>query len=218
MGMILPLGTLYQEDTLLFTSEILANADLTRQTCKYYRRYLSKEQFRSCRIGIPYVVEDRVYDPSDWIMQFLHEIPIESNWFSYMDMSLRHDIKKWNWSFPELGENNILYIKVSRQINWNDFLSSIWDFTKNNINVVLLDTNKVLYHPKYEKLLQSLTLRGVSLGFNGVFPKHWLWGSKGLVKKMSQLQVVDFWQTSIIDSNNRVHQEEIGNKLIYFGQ
>lgn len=218
MGMNLPLGNFYQEDTILLTTEMIASSDLINLHSEVYGRYLKKEQFRSCRIGIPFVVEDRIFDPSALIPHFTHSLPIQTEWFSYMDMSLRHDINRWTWTFPELFESKTLYIKCSRSINWNEFLSSLWDFAKNNINIVLLDTNKVLYHPKYEKLLQSLTLRGVSLGFNGIFPKHWLLGPKQVVRKMAQLEAVDFWQTSYFDNQVRTHQEELSNKLLYFNK
>ena len=218
MGMNLPLGNLYAEDTVLLSAEMFANADLINQTRERYAEYLSSQRFKACRIGIPYVVEDRVYDPSSWLGPFLHELPAKASWFYYMDMSLRHDISKWSWSFPEIGESRILYIKCSRGIHWNDFLSSVWDFVKNNVNVVLLDTNKVLHHSKYEKIMQSLVLRGVALGFHGEFTTNWWQSERTLVKRLSYLNLVDFWQTKSFTLDTPQCEKEIKNKQRYFAK
>jgi hypothetical protein len=186
--------------------------DLTRER---YAQYLLKEKFTACRIGIPYVVEGEIYDASSWITAFVHELPANASWFYYMDMSLRRDLSKWSWPFPDGGDQRILYIKCATEINWNDFLSSIWDLVKNNLSVVLLDTNKVLSHPKSDKILKSLVLRGVTLGFHGEFPKKWWQSNNRLVKKLAQQKIVDFWQTNYYDLNNRLHQVESHNKQYY---
>ncbi len=218
MGMNVPLGSLQKEDTLLLSPALFANSEVIDQTRIKYATYLKQEKFRECRIGIPYVVEDRVYDPLPWIGAFLHDLPAKATWFFFMDMSLRHDISKWTWSFPEIGENRVLYIKISRRINWNHFLSSIWDFVKNNIQVVLLDTNKVLMHPKHPKILQSLVLRGVQLGFHGEFNLSWWQNESRFVKKLAYLNIVDFWQTQYWDIEHPCSQKEIKNKILYFSK
>ena len=76
--MNLTLGNLYAEDTVLMSAEIFANADLINQTRERYAEYLSSQRFKACRIGIPYVVDDRVYDPSSWLGPFLHELPAKA--------------------------------------------------------------------------------------------------------------------------------------------
>jgi hypothetical protein len=218
MGMNLPLGNLYAEDTVLLTAEMFADSDLINQTRERYAEYLSSQRFKACRIGIPYVVEDRVYDPSAWLGPFLHELPVKASWFFYMDMSLRHDISRWTWSFPEIGDSRTLYIKCSRGIQWDNFLSSIWDFVKNNVNVVLLDTNKVLHHSKNEKIMQSLILRGVALGFYGEFPVSWWQRESSLIKKISSLNLVDFWQTKNFSLHTPECEKEIKRKQCYFAK
>ena len=215
MGMNLPLGTIYKEDIILLCPEVLSTVksiDLTRER---YAQYLLKEKFTACRIGIPYVVEGEIYDASSWITAFVHELPANASWFYYMDMSLRRDLSKWSWPFPDGGDQRILYIKCATEINWNDFLSSIWDLVKNNLSVVLLDTNKVLSHPKSDKILKSLVLRGVILGFHGEFPKNWWQSNNRLVKKLAQQKIVDFWQTNYYDLNDWHYQVECHNKQHY---
>jgi hypothetical protein len=215
MGMNLPLGTIYKEDTILLSPDVLATVKSIDETRERYAQYLLKEKFTACRIGIPYVVEDNIYDARSWITAFTHELPVTASWFYYMDMSLQHNLSKWKWPFPEGGDQRILYIKCSKGMHWNDFLSSIWDLVKNNLNVVLLDTNKVLNHPKSDKILQSLVLRGVLLGFHGEFPKKWWQSKKRLIRKLAQLKIVDFWQTSCYNLNNRHYQVESQNKQYY---
>jgi hypothetical protein len=215
MGMNLPLGTIYKEDIILLGANVLSTVksiDLTREG---YAQYLLKEKFTACRIGIPYVVEGEIYDASSWITAFVHELPANASWFYYMDMSLRRDLSKWSWPFPDGGDQRILYIKCATEINWNDFLSSIWDLVKNNLSVVLLDTNKVLSHPKSDKILKSLVLRGVTLGFHGEFPKKWWQSNNRLVKKLAQQKIVDFWQTNFYDLNDWHYQVECHNKQHY---
>lgn len=218
MGMKIPLGKLYTEDTVLLTAEMFASHETINQTREHYAQYLLQQRFLACRIGIPYVVEDRVYNPSSWIDIFMQELPVKAEWFYYIDMSLKHDISKWSWSFPEIGEARTLYIKCSRGINWNDFLASIWDFTKNNVKVVLLDCNKLLRHNKYQKILQSLILRGVLLGFHGEFHTGWWESERKIIKEMSYLNVVDFWQTRYFDHNHELFKKELKNKYRYFSK
>jgi len=218
MGMNLPLGNLYTEDTVLLSAEMFATGDLINQTRERYAHYLSNQRFGACRIGIPYVVEDRVYDPSSWIGSFISELPAKGNWFYYLDMSMRHDISKWSWSFPELRETKTLYIRCSRGINWNEFLSSIWEFVKNNVNVILLDTNKLLLHQKHAKIIQSLVLRGVVLGFHGEFSNNWWQSERRLIKKLSFLNVVDFWQTKHFYDESNISRREIKNKQLYMSK
>lgn len=215
MGMNLPLGTIYKEDTILLGSDVISTVQSIDETRERYANYLLKEKFTACRIGIPYVVEDKIYDARSWITAFTHELPATASWFYYIDMSLRRDLSKWNWPFPDGGDKQLIYIKCSRSINWNDFLTSIWDLAKNNLTVVLLDTNKVLYHPKHEKILQSLVLRGVVLGFHGEFPKQWWQSRNRLVKKLAQLKIIDFWQSQCYDLNNKHCQIEWSNKQHY---
>jgi hypothetical protein len=215
MGINIPLGTIYKEDTILLSPDVLATVKSIDETRERYAQYLLKEKFTACRIGIPYVVEDNIYDARSWITAFTHELPVTASWFYYMDMSLQHNLSKWKWPFPEGGDQRILYIKCSKGMHWNDFLSSIWDLVKNNLNVVLLDTNKVLNHPKSDKILQSLVLRGVLLGFHGEFPKKWWQSKKRLIRKLAQLKIVDFWQTSCYNLNNRHYQVESQNKQYY---
>lgn len=218
MGMKDLLGELYTEDTVLLTADMLANIETINQTREHYAQYLSQQRFLACRAGIPYVVEDRVYDPTAWIGSFLNDLPVEAQWFYYMDMSLRHDISKWNWSFPELGEARTLYIKCSRGINWNDFLASIWDFTKNNLKVVLLDCNGLLRHGKHQKILRSLILRGVKLGFHGEFHTKWWQSDRKIINELSYLNVVDFWQTRYFDNTSDLFKMELKNKYRYFSK
>ena len=215
MGMNIPLGTIYKEDTILLSPDVLATVKSIDETRERYAQYLLKEKFTACRIGIPYVVEDKIYDARSWITAFTHELPVTASWFYYMDMSLQHNLSKWKWPFPEGGDQRILYIKCSKGMHWNDFLTSIWDLVKNNLNVVLLDTNKVLSHPKSDKILQSLVLRGVLLGFHGEFPQKWWQSKKRLIRKLAQLKIVDFWQTSCYNLNNRHYQVESQNKQYY---
>jgi hypothetical protein len=84
--------------------------------------------------------------------------------------------------------------------------------------VILLDTNKVLLHSKYEKIIQSLVLRGVALGFHGEFPVNWWQSESALIKKISYLNLVDFWQTKNFSLHTPECEKEIKSKQRYFAK
>jgi hypothetical protein len=123
---------------------------------------------------------------------------------------------KWLQQFPELHECKEIYVRGSKNADWNDFLNSIWDFNKNNTQVFLLDSNCILEHPKSHKIIQSLVFRGVTLGFNGDFPTNWWQSKTRFLKMFADWDVLDFWQTKHFNVGSKEFAEEKENKIKYF--
>lgn len=215
MGMQKPLGFLYDEDTFLLDGENMADAESFKRSLTTYLGYLKLQNFKKCKVGIPFVVDGYHFNPDPMIELVWNGSDIKIDWFYYVNMSVKTDLQKWIWKFPNLKSSKNLYIKCSGSINWDEFLGSIWDFVKNDLNVILLDSNKILYHPKHEKILKSLALRGVSLGFHGDFPVKWWQNASRVIKKLAFLELVDFWQSKNIDVDDTAFQKEYRNKVKY---
>jgi hypothetical protein len=216
MGMQQHLGKLYQCDTFLLTTEQLVSIETLSGILNLYSDYFLLQKFESCKIGIPYVVDQELWEPCPGVSSAFKSKGISFEWFYYLDLSTQKQIGKYNhWTFPKVHPSKDIYIKCSHHMNWEHFLGSIWDFIKNEMNVILLDTNKVLTHPKHEKIMKALALRGVLLGFHGSFPVKWWESQKKMIKKLAYLELVDFWQSRCIDSKDKAFEKEIAAKVYY---
>lgn len=207
------LSEFIQEDVVLLTTEDFLTEQSRKLFQDNYNEYLQKEGIASCRIGLPFLVLEKRFENPIWLNDFVNDFSCPTKIIYYMDLESAIRPSKWLIKYPELLENKELYIRASRNADWNDFLNSIWDFNKANIQLLLLDTNCILEHSKSQKIIQSLIFRGVSLGFHGDFPKSWWHSRNRYIKLIADWGVLDFWQTNSFTIESKEYAIEKGNKL-----
>ena len=209
------LGNLVSEDLVMVRPEVFMIEQNRDQFKSHYVEYLKQERYKSCKIGFPYLVLGKRYEIGSWIDSFLTGFPCPVTYFYYFDLASEIKPSKWSVNFPEILEQPDLYVRCSKSTDWNDFLASIWDFNRVNVHVRLLNTNAVLGHPKYQKIIQSLLFRGVTLGFHGSFQLKWWQTQNRFLRMFADWGVVDFWHTQAFEFNSKSYLFEKENKLKY---
>ncbi len=209
------LSEFIQEDFVLLTAEDFLTEQSRKLFQDNYNEFLQKEGIATCKIGLPFLILDKQFENPIWLNEFVNDFSCPTKIIYYMDLESAIRPSKWLIKYPELLEKSELFVRASRNADWNDFLNSIWDFNKANIELFLLDTNCILEHPKSQKIIQSLIFRGVSLGFHGDFPKSWWQSRNRYIKLISDLGVLDFWQTNCFSIESKEYAIEKGNKLIF---
>lgn len=209
------LGKLLSEDIVMVRPEVFMIEQNRNQFKSLYVEYLKEEGFTSCKIGFPYLILGKRYEIGSWIDSFLSGFPCKVTQFYYFDLASDLKPSKWGIHFPEILEQPELYVRCSKSTDWNDFLASVWDFNKVNVHVQLLNTNAVLSHSKYQKIIQSLLFRGVSLGFHGSFQLKWWQTQNRFLKMFANWGVVDFWHTQSFEIHGKSYLLEKEIKLKY---
>ncbi len=205
-----------REDFIVLRTEDFLTEEARSEVQKNYSNYVKHEGISKCQIGLPYLVLNKRFEAGEWLGSFLSGIPCETQVFYYLELSNSVKPSKWLQQFPELIDCKEIYVRGSKNADWNDFLNCIWDFNKNNTQVFLLNSNCILEHPKSHKIIQSLVFRGVTLGFHGDFPTSW-WQSKNRFLKMfAEWDVLDFWQTKHFNLDSKEFAEEKEYKIKYF--
>ncbi len=212
----MPLSRKLAEDLVLVQPEEFMTAQSREAFRTKYSEYLRQEGFTSCKIGFPYMILGKRNEMGDWLQPFLEAFPCPASVFYYFDLASEIRPGKWSTIFPEILSMPNLYVRCSKSTDWNDFLTSIWDFNKANVHVHLLNTNAVMHHQKYQKIIQSLLFRGVTLGFHGSFNLKWYQNRSRFLRSFANWGVVDFWHTKSFDLNTKEYLYEKENKLKYF--
>ena len=149
------------------------------------------------------------------IMVFLKGMPCKTNVFFYLELSADYPVSKWISNFPEIKDLDRVYFRATMDTDWNSFLGSIWEFARNGTEIKLIDANQILKRKNAFKKISGLILRGVELGFYGLFEKKWYQSENRMIEKLASLSLVDFWVTSNFDITSIDYQKEKMVKELY---
>ncbi len=203
------------EDTIVLELHQLFDLTYIEWFKYHFLGYVVRENVSVCNLGIPYIENNEKIKVPTWLIVFMKGLPCKSNLFYYFDLTIDCSISKLRNNFPEIQKMGIVYFRAMEQTDWNMFLSSIWEFARNGTDIKLLNTNIVLNQSNPYKKINGLILRGVGLGFYGVFEKKWYQSENRLVEKLASLNLVDFWITNNFDITDVAYQKEKMLKQLY---
>ncbi len=170
--------------------------------------FLKDQPKKNIKIGFPFLLEERTYEVPQIVGDFVKRHSDRVSCFFYHELNKRRGFQKWLKEFPEIKSTKLIYFKATEETDWGLFIGSIWDIAREGIDIRLLDSNKIFDTSNPMKKLNSLVLRGVSLGFFPNFPKKWFQSENRVIDQYARLKLVDFWSLSSLHKLSEKYGKE----------
>ena len=177
--------------------------------------FLKDHPTKKLKIGFPFLLEERTYDIPKNMGEFMKENVNRVTCFFYYELNKRRGFQKWVKEFPEIKSSKSIYFKATEETDWGLFIGSIWDLAREGIDIRLLDSNKIFLASNPMKKLNSLVLRGVSLGFFPRFPKKWFQSENKVINQYAKLKLVDFWTLTTVHKLSEIYEKEFQTLAAY---
>lgn len=198
------LGNLIEEDIYLLDFETL-NCNNTWQD--NYKFHLIQNEFKSYKIGIPFIQKNNLVD---LVNQFIESITeIKGSYFVYFDIERKTKLLTLiEGSQIELN-NKKVFLLPEKDLKYSEFSSDFWEMTLMGYEINILKCDRMNECQTTPRIINKYLLKGARIGITG--SKKYSFGllHKKRIKQLHKENLIDYWITQTINQNDSSYFEEI---------